>query len=575
MRRNKSMSAENNEKKLERLRHSAAHLLAHAVSELYPDTKLTIGPATKEGFFYDCLPTTNFKEEDLPAIEQRMREISKRNVPITHKQISKKEARELYKDNPFKLELIDQIPGDTVGLAQQGDFYDLCRGGHVYSTGKIKHFKLVGLSGSYWRADKKNQALQRISGTAFPTATALEQYEQRKADALKYDHRKLGKQLDLFSFHEEGTGFPFFHAKGKKVLNLMSDFLRKKLEDAGYLEVSTPMMLNDDLWRKSGHYDHYKNNMYFCTIEEKHYAIKPMNCPGMIMIYKERPRSYRELPLRMSEFGLVHRYELSGVLHGLFRARAFTIDDGHIFCMPNQIEDEVLTTIKMTYDVLKRFGFKNIDVRLSTRPKDSMGSDELWDKAIKALETALKNANVPYAIQEGEGAFYGPKIEFHIQDSMGRTWQCGTIQVDFFLPERFDLNYIASSGKKERPVMIHRAIYGSFERFLGILLEHYKGRLPFWLAPVQAKVLTITDKQKDYARTIMNTLKKSGIRVEMDESSDPIAGKIKTAQLEEVPWMLVLGDKEMVNNTATLRYLDGKQEFGLTIDQLLKKTKSL
>jgi len=569
------MSAENNEKKLERLRHSAAHLLAHAVSELYPDTKLTIGPATKEGFFYDCLPTTNFKEEDLPAIEQRMREISKRNVPITHKQISKKEARELYKDNPFKLELIDQIPGDTVGLAQQGDFYDLCRGGHVYSTGKIKHFKLVGLSGSYWRADKKNQALQRISGTAFPTATALEQYEQRKADALKYDHRKLGKQLDLFSFHEEGTGFPFFHAKGKKVLNLMSDFLRKKLEDAGYLEVSTPMMLNDDLWRKSGHYDHYKNNMYFCTIEEKHYAIKPMNCPGMIMIYKERPRSYRELPLRMSEFGLVHRYELSGVLHGLFRARAFTIDDGHIFCMPNQIEDEVLTTIKMTYDVLKRFGFKNIDVRLSTRPKDSMGSDELWDKAIKALETALKNANVPYAIQEGEGAFYGPKIEFHIQDSMGRTWQCGTIQVDFFLPERFDLNYIASSGKKERPVMIHRAIYGSFERFLGILLEHYKGRLPFWLAPVQAKVLTITDKQKDYARTIMNTLKKSGIRVEMDESSDPIAGKIKTAQLEEVPWMLVLGDKEMVNNTATLRYLDGKQEFGLTIDQLLKKTKSL
>ena len=431
------------------------------------------------------------------------------------------------------------------------------------------------MSGAYWRADKKNQALQRISGTAFPTAKELEQYEQRKADALKYDHRKLGKQLDLFSFHEEGTGFPFFHAKGKKVLNLMSDFLRKKLEDAGYLEVSTPMMLNDDLWRRSGHYDHYKDNMYFCTIEEKHYAIKPMNCPGMIMIYKERPRSYRELPLRMSEFGLVHRYELSGVLHGLFRARAFTIDDGHIFCMPNQIEDEVLTTIKMTYDVLKRFGFKDIDVRLSTRPKNSMGSDELWNKAIKALENALKKADVPYIVQEGEGAFYGPKIEFHIQDSMGRTWQCGTIQVDFFLPERFDLSYIASSGKKERPVMIHRAIYGSFERFLGILLEHYKGRLPFWLAPVQAKVLTITDKQKDYARSVMNTLKESGIRIEMDESSDPIAGKIKTAQLEEVPWMLILGDKEIANNTATLRYLDGKQEFGLTIAQLLEKAKSL
>jgi len=354
----------------------------------------------------------------------------------------------------------------------------------------------------------------------------------------------------------------------------MTNFLRDKLEKAGYQEVSTPMMLNDDLWRRSGHYDHYKDNMYFSTIEDKHYAIKPMNCPGMIMIYKERPRSYRELPLRMSEFGLVHRYELSGVLHGLFRARAFTIDDGHIFCTPDQIEDEVLTTIKMTYDVLKKFGFDKIDVRLSTRPKDSMGSDKLWKEATDALANALKKAGIEYTIQEGEGAFYGPKIEFHIEDSMGRTWQCGTIQVDFFLPERFDLTYIAPSGKKEQPVMIHRAIYGSFERFFGILLEHYKGRLPFWLAPIQAKVLTITDKQKDYAHTILNTLKQNGIRVEMDETSDPIAGKIKTAQLEEIPWMLVVGDKEMANNTITLRYLDGKQEFGLTMDQLLKKALS-
>jgi len=556
---------------LQKLRHSAAHLLAHAVLELFPDTILTIGPATPEGFFYDFLPVQNFKEEDLPKIEQRMHEIAKRNLPLTHEQVTKSVAREMFANNPYKLELIKGIPGDTVGIARQGDFVDLCRGGHVENTGDIKHFKLLNISGSYWRADRNNQALQRIAGTAFYTAEDLALFEKRREEALMYDHRKLGKELDLFSFHEEGVGFPFFHAHGKIILNIMKEYVRDLLNKAGYQEIATPMMLSDELWRASGHYDHYKNNMYFCQVEDKTYAIKPMNCPGAILIYKERPRSYRELPFRLAEFGLVHRFELSGVLHGLFRARAFTIDDGHIFCTMDQIEPELVSTIQMIKEVLHKFGFEKIKVGLSTKPKDAMGSDELWDRAINALKNALDKADLPYTIQEGEGAFYGPKIEFLIEDSMGRTWQCSTVQLDFFLPQNFDLSYINSEGKKERPVMIHRAIYGSFERFLGILLEHYKGRLPFWLAPVQVRILTITDEQKDYAHKILEALKAHHIRAELDESSDQISAQIKRAQLQRIPWMLVLGKKEETNNTVTLRNLDGKQEFGLSLDAVLKK----
>lgn len=559
--------------KLQNIRHSCAHLLAHAVTELFPKTILTIGPPTKEGFFYDFLPETNFKEEDLPKIFERMQEIVKRNLPLTHEQMPKDQARELYKGNPYKLELIDQIPGDTVGIARQGDFYDLCRGGHVATTGELAHCKLLHISGSYWRADRDNQPLQRITGTAFATAKELRMYETRIEEAQKYDHRKLGKQLDLFSFHDEGPGFPFFHAKGQKVVQLLKDNMRKILAAQNYKEISTPIMLSDDLWKQSGHYAHYKDNMFFSDIEKKSYAVKPMNCPGSILVYKERPRSYRELPLRLSEFGLVHRYELSGVLHGLFRVRSFTQDDGHIYCTVNQIEDEVYNTIMTIQKVLGMFGFDTINIGLSTKPKNAMGSDELWDQAIEALKKALDRAGVAYNIQEGEGAFYGPKIEFGIEDSMGRSWQCSTVQLDFFQPQNFDLSYIASSGQKEQPVMIHRAIYGSMERFFGMILEHFKGNLPFWLAPVQVKVLTITDEQRPYAENIMKELSAHGIRTEFDESSDPISGKIKSAQLEKVPWMLVAGQKEADQNTITLRYRNGKQEFGLTLQQVLDKAK--
>jgi len=553
------------------LRHSAAHLLAHAVLELYPNTLLTIGPATTDGFFYDLLPEHNFKQEDLPIIEAKMHEISNRALPITHYQVSKAEARTLFKDNRFKLELIDDIPGDTVGIAKQGDFLDLCRGGHVASTDQIKYFRLQNISGSYWRADRNGQALQRITGTAFFTDHDLDAYELRIQEAQMYDHRRLGKELDLFSFHEEGPGFVFFHPHGKRIMNTMTNYLRGLLDKANYLEISTPVMLSDELWRQSGHYAHYKNNMYFCMVDDRSFAIRPMNCPGSILIYKERPRSYRELPLRLAEFGLVHRHELSGVLHGLFRVRAFTIDDGHLYCTPEQIEQEIKNTIAITYAVFKKFNFASISVGVSTKPESAMGDDRLWERATNALIDALKSENIPYTIHPGEGAFYGPKIEFRIEDSMGRQWQCGTIQVDFFQPENFDLSYITPQGTKERPVMIHRAIYGSFERFLGILLEHYKGKLPFWLAPLQIRILTITDDQKAHAQSLKEQLTKHGVSVDVDETSDPLSGQIKRAQLERIPWMFVIGKKEVENNTITIRYGDGKQEFGLTLEQVLEK----
>jgi threonyl-tRNA synthetase len=564
-----------NDKDLSVLRHSAAHLLAHAMKELYPSTLLTIGPATKEGFFYDFLPEKNFKDEDLVRIEERMHKLSHENIPLTHKQISKDVARELYKHNPFKLELINDIPGDTVGLAEQGDFYDLCRGGHVASTGDIKHFKLLFISGSYWRADKENSPLQRITGTAFFTQEDLQAFLQQREDAIQFDHRRLGKELDLFSFHEEGVGFPFFHPKGMIILNAMKDHLLKHLIKAKYQEISTPIMLSDELWRRSGHYQHYKDNMYFCMIDEHSYALKPMNCPGAILLYKERPHSYRELPLRLAEFGKVHRHELSGVLSGLFRVRAFTQDDAHIFCTKDQIEQEIIDFIALMDVVLQPFEFGKIIIGVSTKPAKAMGNDELWDVATKALMNALDKAGKTYAMYEGEGAFYGPKIEFGIQDSLQRIWQCGTIQVDFFQPENFDLSYISSEGVKERPVMLHRVIYGSFERFFGIVLEHFKGRLPFWLSPVQMKILTITDEQKEYAHHIMNALLEYGVRVELDSSSDPIAGQIKRAQLERVPLMVVIGKKEVENKTVTLRDLDGKQEFGLSFEALLQKINTL
>ena len=560
-----------NTENLQKLRHSAAHLLAQAVVELFPNTLLTIGPATEDGFFYDFLPARTFKEEDLATISSRMHEIVARELPITHEPMLKDTARALYTDNKFKLELIDGIEGDTVGIARQGEFYDLCKGGHVSNTREMGNFELLHVSGSYWRADRSSTPLQRIYGTIFFTPQELTTFRQNREDALKYDHRKIGKELDLFSFHTEGSGFPFFHAKGKRILNTMTHYLRDLLSKAGYQEVGTPAMLSDELWRRSGHYAHYKDNMFFCAVEDKQYAVKPMNCPGAILIYQERPRSYRELPLRLAEFGHVHRFELSGVLHGLFRARAFTIDDGHIFCTREQIAQEVKTAIDLTYTVLQKFGFDTINVAVSTKPENAMGDDALWESATSALTQSLDSAGIAYVIQEGEGAFYGPKIEFHIKDSMGRSWQCGTIQIDFFQPINFDLSYIAPSGTKERPVMIHRAIYGSFERFLGILIEHFKGALPFWISPVQARILTITDEQKQYAQEVAQKLERAGIRVEVDHSSDPLSGQIKVAQIAKIPWMLVIGGKEAANNTVTLRQRDGKQEFGLTVEQLIEK----
>ena len=559
---------------LQELRHSAAHLLAHAVKELFPDTTLTIGPATPEGFFYDLLPTRNFKEEDLPAIQERMNEIAARDLPLTHEQMPKDQACKLFADNPFKLELIKDIPGQTVGIARQGDFYDLCKGGHVPSTGHLKHTKITNISGSYWRADRARQQLQRISGVAFFSDKDLQAWHTAREEAQKYDHRRLGKQLDLFSFHDEGVGFPFFHPKGKVIFNLLVDFMRKKQQELNYQEISTPILLSDELWKRSGHYQHYKDNMYFCMIDDQNYAIKPMNCPGAFLFYNERPRSYRELPLRLSEFGLVHRHELSGVLHGLMRVRAFTQDDAHIMCTTEQLESIIGETINLVVTVLKKFEFNDLTVGLSTKPKKAMGSDELWQQATTALSNALNKASVKFTILEGEGAFYGPKIEFVIKDSMGREWTCSTIQVDFFQPENFNMTYVAPGGAKERPVAVHRAIYGSLERFIAIILEHFKGNLPFWLSPVQIRVMTITDAQMPYAQDLLAQLKAQGYRADIDESSDQISAKIKTAQLEKIPWMLVLGQKEVDNKTITLRHRDGKQEFGLNLEKLLEKAKS-
>lgn len=549
---------------LSALRHSAAHLLAHAVVELYPQTQLTIGPATKEGFFYDFLPLQSFKEEDLLRIAERMREIVKRDLPLEHREISKAEAREIFKGNPFKLELIDGIPGDTVGLASQGNFYDLCRGGHVARTGELAHFKLLHISGSYWRADQTKQALQRITGTAFPTAETLAAYEKRQEELAQYDHRVLGKQLDLFSFHQEGVGFPFFHPRGKAIINTMVSYMRSLHLRHDYQEISTPTMLSDTLWQQSGHYAHYKDKMYFSHIDEQSYAIKPMNCPGAILTYKTRPRSYRELPLKLAEFGHVHRHELSGVLHGLLRVRAFTQDDAHIFCTEDQIEEQITLIIASIKEMLNRFGFTKSSFALATRPASSIGSDALWNKAISALKNALEKMGIPFTMKDGEGAFYGPKIDVDIEDSLERHWQCGTVQVDFFQPENFDLSYIDATGKRVRPVMIHQAIYGSLERFFAITLEHHKGNLPLWLAPVQARVMSITDEQMPYAEQLVRQLKTQGMRIDLDRSSDPLKGKIKTASLEKIPWMLIVGKREMEEQKVTVRLHDGTQHDGLS-----------
>lgn len=563
------------DEKLQILRHSAAHLLAQAITELYPNTQLTIGPATKEGFFYDFLPEQNFKESDLPIIEQRMKEIAAKDLAIIHEEISKEEARKLYKDNRFKLELIEGIPGDTVGLSRQGDFYDLCRGGHVASTKELKAVILTGISGSYWRADQNNQALQRISGTAFFNDKELRTYLAHKEAVAKYDHRKLGKEMDLFSFQEEGTGFPFYHPKGAFIINKLKDFIRNVWQNNGYQEIITPTVLDVSLWKQSGHYEHYKKHMYFTTVEDREYAIKPMNCPGAILVYRQNLHSYRDLPLRLAEFGAVHRYELSGVLHGLFRVRAFTIDDTHMFCAPEQIEKQIISSITTIEKVLTTFGLTNITYAVSTKPENAIGSDELWDTAIAALKNGLTAAGKEFEVYEGEGAFYGPKIEITLTDSMGRTWQCSTLQADFFAAQNFNIYYINNKGEKQHPVILHQALLGSFERFFGIILEHYQGHLPFWICPTQIRVIPITSEQLSYAQSIETALKDKGLRALLDDSNEPLSAKIKTAQLQKTPWMLVVGAKEVDKNTITLRHVSGKQEFDLTLDEIIQRAEAL
>ncbi len=544
------------------LRHTCAHIMAQALQHLYPGIKLAIGPAIDTGFYYDVDSDHVFSQEDFAAIEQEMAKIIKENLPLEKKIISREEALSYFRDahQDYKVMLIEDLPEDAViSLYTQGDFTDLCAGPHVRSTGKVKAFKLMTVAGAYWRGDEHNKMLQRIYGTAFYSKEDLEHFLFVRAEAERRDHRRLGKQMDLFSFHEEGPGFPFFHPKGMVLRNLLMDYERNLFKKYGYEEIMTPVILSKKLWVQSGHWDHYRENMYFTQIDEEDYAVKPMNCPGGILYFKTHQRSYKELPKRVGEFGLVHRHELHGALHGLFRVRCFTQDDAHIFMTPEQMEKEVISTLHMYQDLYGVFGLQ-YHVELSTRPENSMGSDELWDISTNALRRAIEDAGVPYVINEGDGAFYGPKLDFHIEDSLGRTWQCGTIQMDMQLPERFDVNYIGEDGDKHRAVMIHRAGYGSLERFLGILIEHFGGAFPTWFAPVQVKVIPVAQSHLEYAREVTDTLAESNIRVELEEANETLGYKIRKAQTEKIPYMLIIGNKEIQSRTVSVRTRSGGDE---------------
>ncbi len=537
------------------LRHTASHVMAQAIQHLFPGVKFAIGPAIDDGFYYDLDSDHVFSQEDFAAIEKEMAKIAKENIPLVKKVLPREEALQYFKDKnqDYKVMLIEDLPEEeTISLYEQGDFTDLCAGPHMKSTGKVKVFKLMSVAGAYWRGDAKNKMLQRIYATAFFNKEDLEHFLFVRAEAEKRDHRKLGKQLDLFSFHEEGPGFPFFHPKGMVLRNMLMEYERELFKEFGYVEIMTPVILSKKLWLQSGHWDHYKENMYFTKIDDEDYAIKPMNCPGGILFFKTQQRSYRDLPMRVGEFGLVHRHELKGALHGLFRVRCFTQDDAHIFMTQEQMKDEVIKCMAMYKKMYGVFGLE-YHVELSTRPENSMGSDELWEISTNALREAIEKTGVPYQINEGDGAFYGPKLDFHVQDSLGRTWQCGTIQMDMQLPERFDVNYIGEDGEKHRAVMLHRAGYGSLERFIGILIEHFGGAFPAWIAPVQAKVIPVTEKNLEYAKSIANAMSESNLRVEVEEANETLGYKIRKAQMEKVPYMIIVGDKEMNTHTITVR----------------------
>ncbi len=555
-------------------RHSSSHLMAQAIKELYPEAKLAIGPAIEDGFYYDIDLLESLTLEDLKKIEKKMKEIVKRNYPIERIEMSIDEAKEYYRkeENPYKLEILEEIEDSTVSFYKQGDFMDLCRGPHLPSTGKIKAFKLLSIAGAYWRGDEKNRMLQRIYGTSFPSREELDEYLKRIEEAKKRDHRKIGREMDLFSLHEEGPGFPFFHPKGMVLWNLLTDFWRKEHEKAGYVEIKTPIILNKELWVRSGHWDHYRENMYFTEIDGKEYAIKPMNCPGGMLVYKSSLHSYRELPIRMAEIGLVHRHELSGVLHGLMRVRAFNQDDAHIYMTPDQIKEEIKGVITLADKIYNVFGF-DYHVELSTKPENAMGSDEIWERATNALRDALEDLGKEYKINEGDGAFYGPKIDFHLKDSIGRTWQCGTIQLDFMMPERFDLTYINEKGEKVRPVMLHRTVYGSIERFMGILIEHYAGVFPVWLAPEQTRILPLTTRNNEYGQRLLAILLENGLRATIKLENEKIGAKIRDAELARVPYMLIVGDKEEEAGTVSVRR-KGEGDLGIfKIEEFVKRIK--
>ncbi len=536
-------------------RHTASHVLAHAVKNLYPDAKLGIGPAIENGFYYDFEFKEPISSDDLAAIEKEMKKIVKSRRLIKRIEMSREDAEELFKEKgePYKLELIRDLPDDAViSCYIQDQFIDLCAGPHLPHTGMVKAFKLTGLAGAYWRGDEKNPMLQRIYGTAFPTRERLENYLHMLEEAKKRDHRKLGRELELFTLQEEGPGFPFLHNNGMILWQELTDYWRREHRLAGYEEIKTPLILNRRLWEQSGHWDHFRENMYFTTIDDQDFAVKPMNCPGAMLVYRSKMHSYRDLPRRIAEMGIVHRHELSGTLHGLMRVRSFTQDDAHIFMLPDQVEDEVAGIISLMDRFYTVFGFE-YRVELSTRPEKAMGSAEMWDKATSILEKVLKDRGVEYRLNEGDGAFYGPKIDFHLEDCLGRSWQCGTIQLDFQMPDKFDLTYVGEDGEKHRPVVIHRVIYGSMERLLALLIEHYGGAFPAWLAPMQAVVIPVTERTRDYAHQVFKTLKEAGFRASVDDRNEKVGYKIREAQVKKIPYMLIVGDREAESGLVAVR----------------------
>ena len=559
--------------KIENIRHSLAHLLAMAVLEKFPEAKLGIGPIIENGFYYD-FGDISISPKDLPKLEKKIKDLIKKDIKFEKEEVDAKKAKDTFTNQPYKIELINELK-EKPTIYKSGNFTDLCAGPHVKSTKEINPdaFKLTKIAGAYWRGSEKSPMLTRIYGLAFETKKELGEYLKILEEAEKRDHRKIGKELDLFSFHEEGPGFPFWHPKGTILYNQLEDYIRKENEKRGYNEIMTPIILNKKLWETSGHWEKFKEDMYFCEIDKQEFAIKPMNCPGGLLIYKEDMRSYKDLPMRFSEFGLVHRHELSGVLHGLFRVRSFIQDDAHSFCAPNQLNEEIIGMVDYAIDVYRKFGFDKYEIFIATRPEKYIGEEKVWERATDSLKNALNQKKINYKIKEGEGAFYGPKIEFNIEDAINRNWQLGTIQVDFSMPQRFEAFYIDDKGKKQTPVMIHRAILGSLERFIGILIEHYAGAFPFWLSPVQTQIIPVSEKFNDYGEKVLNELKENNIRAEIDKNNETLGKRIRNAEMQKIPYILVVGEKEKNDKTVTVRERNKEKQEIAKIEEFIKKIK--